>query len=230
MDINHNSKYGILYSPIFNKDIKMIKFLINLGANVNFINEKGETFILQILNNKLTEDKDEDEDSKEDKLLNDEIIKLLMVSGSYLSVKDSNGKTAFEFELGIENMKYDIVKLLIENGIDVNQEFSTGQSALFYIIEQIQSGIGKTDYLDYVKLLIKSGVDLEQIGNYESAPLQYIVVNSTCGNSDEYTLVNMLLDAGANYIVENEVMGSIIEFVENSDDEIMKKIFEPLKK
>jgi ankyrin repeat protein len=226
----------ILELALDNNKLNTARLLIKLGANVNITNDKGETLILQYLHNMIKdndsdeeiddsdEEIDDSDEEEKNKLLNDEIIKLLIRSGIDLSIKDSNGKTAFE--LAIENMKYDIVKLLIESGADINQEFSTGETALFYLIEQIQSGTGKTDYLDYVKLLIKSGVDLEQIGNSELTPLQHIIANSKTGNADEYTLVKILLDAGADYTVESEILGFLIEFIKDSDDKTMKKIFE----
>ena len=71
---------------------------------------------------------------------------------------------------------------------------------------------------------------MEQIGYTELTPLQHIIINSICGNANEYTLVKILLDVGADYMAENDMVGSAIEVVEKSDDDTMKKIFESFTK
>ena len=210
----------ILELSIDNNNIKLVKLLIKKGANINRKNKKGETIIIQLLKKKIIDEDDSEEINDEENYTNDilttnKIIKLLIKHRIDLCGEDQNGKTVFE--LAIENMKLEILDLLIKYGIDINKKLSTGETALFYMMHKSKKGI---NYLDFMKLLICSGIDIDSPNSLGISPLLYIIMNEPY-NQYDYIIVKILLNAGANYIRPNEL-------IEKSSDVKMKEIFESI--
>ena len=221
----------ILELAVDNNNIELVEMLIKKGADINRRNNKKESIIMQLLKKKLISDNDEEmENDKEDDSdeeiytdnmeTTDNIVKLLIKYHVNLHGKDQYGKTVFE--LAIENMKLEILNLLIKNGVNINKKLSTGDNALFYMIKKAKKGI---NYLDYIKLLICSGFNINEVDSLGISPLLYIIINKPYSDYD-YLIVKILLNAGANYTNKIMTIDSPIDLVKKSDDIKMKNIFE----
>lgn len=212
-----------------NNNIELVEMLIKKGAYINRKNNKKESIIMQLLKKKLISDKEMESDKEDDSdeeiytdnmEMTNNIIKLFIKYHANLHGRDQHGKTVFE--LAIENMKLEILNLLIKNGININKKLSTGDNALFYMINKAKIGI---NYLDYIKLLICSGFNINDVNTSGISPLLYIIKSNPYTYYD-YSIAKILLDAGAIYTNTIMTIDSPIDLVEKSGDEKMKYIFE----
>lgn len=93
---------------------------------------------------------------------------------------------------------YEIAKLLIEHGADVNARDNTEHTALIHAAR----GVGIDDYYlnncQIMKLLIDNGADVNAKTNFDSTALHYAVIG---GNSIEN--IKFLIDNGADVNAKN---------------------------
>lgn len=100
--------------------IDILKFVINQGANVNYVNLGRPVFFEAC-----------------SKCTNPEVIKLFIENGVDVNAKDERGKTALivtieSFLSGTEQN----AKILIENGADLDIQDNEGKTALMYAIQK----------------------------------------------------------------------------------------------
>ena len=128
--------------------LPIIQFLIKSGADINMKNAFGETPLYRVIKN-----------SSKGEIF--ELVKFFLVNKADINAKITSngygnsgnvykGETAFLFAVMFANSK--LVKLLIENGADINDKDHWGVSALMHA-----SQIG---HLDITKLLIENNADV----------------------------------------------------------------------
>ena len=126
------------------KDVKEIKELIDMGADVNQKNETGKTALMMASIKGYKEvvefliQKEADVNQKDDygwtalmwtsRKGRNEIVKLLIQKGADVNQKDYYGWTAL-MEASKRGHK-EVVELLIQKGADVNQKDNNGQNAM----------------------------------------------------------------------------------------------------
>lgn len=111
----------------------VIKKLINfLGADVNKVNNYGETILMRA--------------SSE---CSDEIIKLIISKGAEINAKDNKGDTALN--RAIQRNKYEIIKFFLDKNIDINSVNNQGNTPLMEALVNNQ--------LEIAKLLLNYGAD-----------------------------------------------------------------------
>ena len=95
---------------------------------------------------------------------NVEVTRLLIREGANIEIKDSKwGSTPLLF--ACQNGKTKIVKLLFENGADIDAENDEGTSAIHFAAQS-----GKIDLVD---ILLQKGLDINSKNNLEENPLHY---------------------------------------------------------
>jgi ankyrin repeat protein len=99
-----NSRAIILASGV-NKNVEVIKLLINSGADVNARGYKGETPLMHALRNK-----------------NLKVARYLIEAGADVKARDDKGNTTLLHLVKKEIDAPDIVKLLIDKGVDTTAE------------------------------------------------------------------------------------------------------------
>lgn len=133
-----------LMSAVSDDDYKMVKFLIDRGANVNQIS--NETSVLcrccdniRIAKLLLENGADPNEGSRDGNISplseaaaygKPELIKLYLQYGAEINKRDSYGSTALMTAVGFGRL--DNVKCLLENGADPNIKTSSGETVLHY--------------------------------------------------------------------------------------------------
>ena len=137
-------------------NVQFVKTLLDAGANVNFVDDSGNTVLHRAITNKNPE-------FLADKV---NIIKSLIDAGANVNAKDKHGQTVLHYAASEYNPneydEYDefkghnkhnkeIVKLLIDSGADVNAVDNDGKTALY-----MATKVGNDDN---VKLLIDAGAD-----------------------------------------------------------------------
>ena len=133
-----------LYIAAKNNSIEIMKLLINHGAYINGANNQGETpLYIAVVNNAL------------------EATKLLIEKRANLNIETENSfLTPLMVAINSENEERskELIKLLIENGADVNYNIS--DEYLDYGIDSRFSPLCYANNVETIELLIKNGADV----------------------------------------------------------------------
>jgi len=174
---------------IKNGHMKVIHHLLNYNANVNILNDNGDTVLMLAAAHRCEElvkhllEHGADIDNKNKALMiateqrNEKIIGLLLQYGANVNTNDLLGITPLMN--AIRNGYIEIVKLLLENGVNIN----TKVFGITPLIHAIRNG-----YAEIVKLLLEKGADINTNDLYEVSPLMYAV------ESGDARIVSLLLD------------------------------------
>ena len=125
---NHNNTTALYRACKFKHDdlkIKIIKYLIENGADVNFKNEYDQTPLMTMLFG----------DTKN----NFEIIKLLIIKGCNINYLDNFSRTPLMIcadKFYNINNRYSIIKLLLDNKVDIYFQNKKGKNILKIIEEK----------------------------------------------------------------------------------------------
>ncbi|KAJ3642022.1 hypothetical protein Zmor_028486 [Zophobas morio] len=195
-----------------NRDV--IKLLIEKGIDVNVQDGNGKTALQLACKNGVYEN-----------------AKKLLSSGASINIVDKDKMNALHYASQSWKDNRDVIKLLIEKGIDVNVQDGNGKTALLFACRYgvyenaevlLNSGASinmvdkdKMNALHYalrsrkhnpnvVKLLIEKGIDVNvQDGNGKTALL-------LAGENGVYETAEMLLNSGASLnIVDNDKMNAL---------------------
>lgn len=175
---------------IFRNNIRLVKLLLENGANVNYVNALGNTPLLLLCKN----------------YNNLEMLKLLLEYGADLSIKDEKGYdsrlyTISEKKIDLMNYLFDIGEIPYQLNLNTHDIYLT--SAL------------DSDNVAYFKKLHNNGVDL-QITNQIGRNLLYIASDSNAKNCLKYFIDEIGLDLNIqsksdlntplNFLFQNETL------------------------
>ena len=132
-DVNAQNLYGktALYYELYNQEeyayVALVKAMIAHGLDVNFRYSYGETALMIACGSDCP----------------NEIKLALIEAGADVNAKDEDGKTALYYELWYhdEEASFDVVKAMIEHGVDVDACKINGLSARRYAAEYCSAEI-----------------------------------------------------------------------------------------
>ena len=142
---NYNSFYGYSFSEeeieerLLEKFSKIVKLLIDNGADVNAKTENGNTALMYACENSNSV----------------EVVKFLIDNGADVNLKNNGGMTAL---MSASDVSHELIELLIKSGARVNEVDDNGKSALMYAI------ISSSD-IEVVKFLIDNGANVNLKSN-----------------------------------------------------------------
>ncbi|HLP41897.1 MAG TPA: ankyrin repeat domain-containing protein, partial [Fibrobacteria bacterium] len=117
----------------FDKDFRLMKELLRLGADVNARDRYGNTILMHTCGRK--------------------IVEFLLRNGADPKARNNSGQSV------LHSCYYtDALPLLLEHGVDASVRDSTGQTPLFEIMSGNNYGI-REQILTNVELMIKAGLD-----------------------------------------------------------------------
>ncbi|CAL1537868.1 unnamed protein product [Lymnaea stagnalis] len=187
VDVNyvHNKKTPLMVAYHH----EMIELLLNRGCVVNIktdttalINVLSDEYITK-LKEKFHFMKPHENSNVNVFLYVQEIMSILLKYGSNINSSNDDGRTALMVGSEIEGT-LGILKLLVDNGADINLRDTDGNAALHRAVHS-----GRTEN---VKLLLESGADVNLRDAIGSTPLHYAM--ESCGASES---LNILLEHGA---------------------------------
>jgi len=204
-DVNAKSERG--YTPlniaVFNQDIDTAKLLIKHGADVNINSSSNSNNLDYSIFRK-----------------NTELAKLLLENDADIT-NEKIATTIHPLVPAVASENFEIVKLLIEYGIDVNAKDSRGKTAIFAIqskkmaqllinnganINIRETGSGRTilfnfirrGNLDLVELLIENGADINIKNKSDSTPLFSAI------SKKREDIIRLLIESGVNVNLQGE--------------------------
>lgn len=134
--------YNQLFLAIQKGDFDKVKFIIELGFNVNYFRGNGVTNVSE----KITPLIFSIISYKND----DKIVNFLIKSGARINQPTKNRETPLH--IAVKESKFKLVKLLLDNGANINQLNIWKETPIFIA--------SKNNHLEIVDLLIKYGADL----------------------------------------------------------------------
>ena len=167
-----NNRDDYLHTSIDRGNLNIIKLLINKGIDIN----------------QLPKEKGDNENYKGKSALaysitkgNEDIVKLLLLNDADINID----KTPLLITaLSTQNYKYQIVKLLLDAGVDIDVRDGWGDTPLTIACEK--------GYTDAVKLLIEYGADVNYADKKGKKPLYYAI-----NYSKKNEIIKLLVDEGA---------------------------------
>ena len=172
-DINSTNKDGrnALLSAVMSNNTEAVNLLISLGADVNAKDFKGTNIMTYAaaITNPGKDKKDPDSE------LDPEIIAALFR-------KCTDYEEAFVFAVRAGNEKF--LRVIIDNGADVNMRDSEGRTVLMY---SVMTGGGA------LRLLLESGADPNIPDDSGRTPLMI----ASIAEEPDFDIINMLLEFGA---------------------------------
>jgi ankyrin repeat protein len=169
-------KRDALTYAVLHKDLDIIKFLLDKGANVNAKDSNGRTPIHMAFMN--------------DQIPPFDIIKLLIENGADLHVRDNKGNTPFHVAcIFLDDVN--IINYLIDNGADINTKNNAGDTILHDIRDK-----------NIFKLLIEKGINLNAKNKMGETPLYDLIMYSEHNDDDLephglLDLIKLLIMSGA---------------------------------
>lgn len=189
--------------------VKLCNLLIDKGINADITDQNGFTPLMQAVN-----------------YGNAKLVETLIKKGANVKAKIKGYSTPLMF-LGMTEAQYDknrpsveenerIIKLLINNGADINAVNNKGESALYIAIENNQ--------IEAAKALIKNGADI----NLEMPDGTTILTKAIEKKQDE--LVNLLISQGAKTKKNSAICSNeLINLAKSNEIEISQKLIELIK-
>jgi cytohesin len=167
-----------------------VKLLLEAGANINAKNDNGQTALhlpLDIRNS----------DYKKYKLSKD-TLELLLAKGADVNLKDKDGRTPLH--LAAESADGDIVKLLLDKGVEVNaKDDESGFTALHHAARFGNKNIAE--------VLIARGADINAKDKQGHTPL-YVAVNH------DYKFAEFLISKGADSGIRTESGQTLLQLAQ----------------
>jgi ankyrin repeat protein/CHAT domain-containing protein/Tfp pilus assembly protein PilF len=151
---------------LINKHSETAKLLIRQGADLSRKNKEGYTPLHLASFYDLPE-----------------VVRLLIAQKVDFNVPTDTNRPQTAFELAVLQGLLEVATVFIEQGIDVNQKFGTGTTALH---EACKNG-----YYDLAKLLIDQKADVNTLAKGNLSPLMYAAYNN------QTRICKLLLDNGA---------------------------------
>lgn len=165
-------------------NLEILQVLLDLGADVNFTNERGFTPLMRI--------------SEGQKNINLDVLRFLLKKGANPNLKDQNGESVFHKFLEFENC-VEAFEILLENSnFDINATYKYDALPSTYLIYLVRTNdLDKLKKPDLIKLFLKKSADYTLMDRDGYDALYYAIIQGL----DE--VVIELLNCGAKFFKQD---------------------------
>jgi ankyrin repeat protein len=180
IDVNEFNDDGHppLISAIVSRNIKIIRMLLDKGADINIIDDSEMYTPLHLA---VLED-------------NIEIIQMLLDKGANINIlcySLNNGKKYTPLHLVVLERNIDLVEILLEKGANINLQNSSGETPLHLaVLEQD---------INIVKMLLEKGAHINLQNSSGETPLHLAIKTN-----ENDKIINLLIDKGADKTIKNK--------------------------
>eukprot|EP00092_Neocalanus_flemingeri_P009921 GFUD01010699.1.p1 GENE.GFUD01010699.1~~GFUD01010699.1.p1 ORF type:complete len:1137 (+),score=277.74 GFUD01010699.1:243-3413(+) len=218
VDVNVRTREGrtpLMFAAKLNssKNLAIVKYLVSVGADVDAVDQDGETVIHRLIRNP-SDSRAWARDWEFPKILdylvniaraplntpnklgvfpvqlainrrrNPNYVKQLITLGAWVNITTENGDNLLH--LAAAKGGLEAMKTFIENGVDVNSRNMKGETPLFHVFGDIER----------VKLLVDAGADVN-ITNNEGTSVVFLAGELILFNSHGWETVKYLVESGA---------------------------------
>jgi len=186
---------------------KVVKLLLDKGADVNLQSKYAETALMKASGNgheKVVKvllakgaEVDQGEGTSDGTALSqafeeghEEVVKLLLAKGADANLRDVIGRTILMRALSSEDVNEKMVKVLLAGGADANLRYKDGSTALIKYSDLRNEAV--------VKLLLAGGAKIDLQNKYGETALM------KAASRGEEEIVKLLLASGADVALQNE--------------------------
>ena len=175
--------------------LEVIELFIKYGYNINTVSSNGRT-LLHIC-------------AKCPEHIG--LIKPLVQLGANIAVKEAHGREAFQvnYEMGFSQEadvcdELDVCGELLYVGLDVNQRDCNGCTLLMLLVF-FRSDISKLSFI------LQKGCDVNAVDKCGRTALHYVFTGET--EYIDYEYINVLIDAGADYLIKDNFHKTAFQYV-----------------
>ncbi len=235
IDIRDGGYTGRGSSPLFYaENLEMVKFLLDRGADINFKNRDGETFLHKTDNKEIAEFLISQGLNVNEK--NNEGVTPLGAAGlkgnlEFMEVLVMNGSQVDTSVLNdvISHSRYDrnfdtdllVVEFFFKNGVQINAKDKAGFTPLHYAVANEMNP-------NFLNILIQKKADLNIKNNEDDTPL-FVAMYSFIIDEDEAeeeieNIFKPLLEAGADPNIKNGNGMTVLDIAEDEGNEELIKL------
>ncbi|MEM4367118.1 MAG: ankyrin repeat domain-containing protein [Candidatus Anstonellales archaeon] len=189
---------SVLLNASYEEKLKLVKRLIDDGANVNVKSSDGSTPLILTTS-----------------ASNEKIVETLLNAGADVNTKNNRGNRALCYAFGCCRAELPLIKLLVEAGADVNIKTSDGRPLLCQAV-----GCCQPNPVEAVKMLLEKGADLEVRDKDKSTPILCAV------SLKAKDTVELLLEEGANPFAVDYKGKNAYDLADNEEIKKMLKDYE----
>ena len=200
-DINKPGRYDPVLVDYIHQNggdvsLEHIQFLIDSGADINYGDDVNSTPLMEAI-----------QSGRQNRL---ELVKFLLDKGAnnFEAYEESEEYNAihFAFQFDNENLVYQIVKLLVDAGANVNAPTSEGSSTYESGMTPLMFAI-QLNYISVVNFLLENGADIYIKSNQGKDAL---TLAREIGNAD---IINLMLS----YTKEQGILNTLNSFLKSTD-------------
>ncbi|KAK2578283.1 hypothetical protein KPH14_012873, partial [Odynerus spinipes] len=154
VDVRTNEGLTPLHVAANDGRFEIVTYLCDLGADVNALNNRGSTPLHFAVNNTM---------------MASEIIKYLIDNGAEIDIENNYGNTPLR--LSIHDKNFEVAKLLIEKGANINKIYTHTHYARTTLGGTLLHWAARQWDMDIIKFLIENGADINATENDGRTPL-----------------------------------------------------------
>lgn len=197
--INERGETPLAFAAMQGKsNIDMVSLLLDYGARPNIENENGKTIIEKLLdtelflrNNKKLKMKHRQEINENENYKS--ILEEILLNGEVnLTMLNSEGNPFF-FDC-VEHKNFDLVKLLVKYGADINLKNKEGYNIIYYFMSMnisFRRVIDQQNYLIMLRNIISLGANVNSRDDFGGITLHKAILDN------DLQTIKVLLNAGA---------------------------------
>ena len=221
------------------QNIKIIKFFLDNGSNVNFRNNNYHALTMicslnytntEIIELLLKYGADVNMCGINDwpplffsvNLLNYNFVKLLIINGANVNYLDNIKNSVLHLSCYNKNgQRNAIVELLIESGTDVNIKNNYDDTALMMIIKY---PLNNTDF-EIIKLLIRKGSNINYRDSEFMTLMMVCIMSRIWSEYDKYNIIELLLNSKTDVYIKNKKGETILNIIEKTYKKYSEKSY-----
>ncbi len=214
-----------LFMAIDKFNIPMITYLLEQGAKVTVVDDKGETALTKLVRVNFHDEKRFAQVK--------EVFELLVKHKANVRQQNGQGETPLYIlaarQIGGEKtapLKIEFMKLLVEKGARPRGQDKAAMPLLFKVMEHMQKGEdSRRNVVGTIRFLAENGVEIDAQNDKGDTPLMRVVTTDALEQDAKVELIGILVGHGASIRRKNKEKKAPIDLVAKGDPlyEAMRK-------
>ncbi|VDI77425.1 Hypothetical predicted protein [Mytilus galloprovincialis] len=184
-----------LYNAVQKASIEMVKFLVEKGANINYVDCSKQSILGVAISKNIPDIEN--------------ILEFLLENGADINHENINGQSDFMYLMDSDKLTYSYLLDVIDSVSNVHEKnYRTGGSFLHITGERVHD----KNRVDMLKKLLKMGLDVNFLDNNDDSPL-HVMCGIAC-----YSSIMFLLANGADIKARNRLGETVLHYLACSNE------------